>query len=358
MYICFIILQPTLFFNKHLNFMKILKIVGIVLIVLVAIIIVLGLVAPKEFSAERHTTIEAPLELVFNTVNDLSTWESWSPWKEMDPEMKVTLGETTVGEGASYTWTGEESGSGKMTILTSNPHENLETEVFFDGMGSAKGPWSFEATEEGTKVSWGFQSKIPFPWNALMLFQNMEAAVQKDFDRGLELLKSVVEEKAQQLATTYNGYRVQLVDVPVRYFVAVRETISIDEISEHYAKNLPKIGADLGAKGIEMAGMPCGLFYSFDEEKQETEVAQAIPVKEKVTLGEYAGIELPAGKALLIEYYGDYENLVAAHEAMDKYVEENGIKTGMPVIEEYVTDPGTEPDPAKWLTKVYYPVEL
>jgi hypothetical protein len=29
----------------------------------------------------------------------------------------------------------------------------------------------------------------------------------------------------------------------------------------------------------------------------------------------------------------------------------------MPVIEQYVTDPGQEPDSSKWLTRVFYPVE-
>jgi effector-binding domain-containing protein len=29
----------------------------------------------------------------------------------------------------------------------------------------------------------------------------------------------------------------------------------------------------------------------------------------------------------------------------------------MPVVEEYITDPMTEKDPNKWLTKIYYFVE-
>jgi effector-binding domain-containing protein len=39
---------------------------------------------------------------------------------------------------------------------------------------------------------------------------------------------------------------------------------------------------------------------------------------------------------------------------MDDYLKANKLKAGAPVIEEYVTDPGTEPDESKWLTKIYY----
>ncbi len=32
----------------------------------------------------------------------------------------------------------------------------------------------------------------------------------------------------------------------------------------------------------------------------------------------------------------------------------NGLKHKAPVIEEYVTDPGKEPDSSKWLTRIYF----
>ncbi len=40
--------------------------------------------------------------------------------------------------------------------------------------------------------------------------------------------------------------------------------------------------------------------------------------------------------------------------AMDEYIQANKLEQLTPVIEEYITDPGAEPDSTKWLTKIVY----
>ena len=107
----------------------------------------------------------------------------------------------------------------------------------------------------------------------------------------------------------------------------------------------------------EMAGAPCGLYFTWDEASKTTDMAGAVPVKKKTEAEGFSAIEIPATEALLIEFYGDYHNIGAAHTAMEQYIAATGAKTTPPAIEEYVTDPGTEKDASKWLTKVYYPLE-
>ena len=123
-------------------------------------------------------------------------------------------------------------------------------------------------------------------------------------------------------------------------------------------ENLPKIFGKLAEAKAEMAGQPFGLFYDYNEKTQITDMAAAIPVKEKAAIEKgFTTIEIPAQKALLINYYGSYHGTGAAHIAMEKYINANGLKTGLPAMEEYITDPTTEPDSSKWLTKVYYLLE-
>jgi effector-binding domain-containing protein len=301
----------------------------------------------------RTTTIDAPQDMVFRTVNDLSTWESWSPWKEMDPNMKVTLGDPYVGKGGSYSWVGEASGSGKMEIRSSSGPDSLKTHVSFDGQGEADAFWRFEPTESGTKVSWGFHSDFPFPMNAMLLFMDFEGALQKDYDRGLELLKSYVEKKAMD---TKQALEVKTVELPLRHFLAIREKASFANMTKVYEKNLPKVKQAVMDAGLKEAGMPCGLYYSWDESAQETDFAQAIPLMSAAEMDGFESVNLDPSSALLIEYYGSYDGLGAAHEAIEVYAQENGITLGTPAIEEYATDPGEEADPTKWLTRVYYPL--
>jgi effector-binding domain-containing protein len=292
---------------------------------------------------------------VFNTVNDLKTWESWSPWKEMDPGMQITMGEKSVGEGASYSWTGEESGSGTMTILESEPSSRLTVEVAFDGMGAAKAPWTFDAADEGTYVTWGFDSKMPFPMNAMLLFTDMAEAVGNDFDKGLQKLKNKIE---MENKNTSPKQTIVEEDMPYPYVVGVRGTIKMSEIQQFYTENLGKVYAALTAKNIQMAGQPCGVYFSWDEENQSSEMLAAIPVAKEVDLGgEFETVALPGGKAVILNFYGDYNNLDRAHNVIDNYVLLKKLEVEMPVIEEYVTDPTSVSDPNQILTKVIYPIK-
>lgn len=335
--------------------MKALKITGIVIAVLIALVLLLGAIAPKNMKTSRSITIDAPVEQVYTTVNDLKTWESWSPWKDMDPGMQITMGEKSVGEGASYTWTGDASGSGKMTILNSEPGKRLTVEVEFDGMGSAKAPWTFDATDDGTYVTWGFDSKMPFPFNAMLLFTDMSAAVGNDFERGLQKLKTKIEMENKSKTpkqTIVEG------DMPYKYVVGIRATVKMSELQKFYTENLGKVFAELTAKKIPMAGQPCGVYFSWDETGQTSEMLAAIPVSKEVDLGgEFETVALPDGQAVILDYYGSYENLDRAHNIIDNYILLKKLETEMPVIEEYVSDPTQVSDPSQILTKVIYPIK-
>ncbi|HMQ46808.1 MAG TPA: SRPBCC family protein [Saprospiraceae bacterium] len=335
--------------------MKALKITLYVLGALLALFLILGLIAPKEVETTRSIVINAPQELVFNTVNDLSTWESWSPWKEMDPDMAVTMGEKTLGEGASYSWVGKKSGSGTMSITASQPHSSVNTEVAFEGMGGAQAQFTLAPDENGTQTTWSFHTDFPFPWNGLMMLMNFKKQINKDYDRGLELLKEKVEAMAQ--ATTPPALEVKTTQIPFQYFVGISKKINMADIQAHYTESLAKAHAAVGAAKISMPGMPCGLYYSWDMENQQTELAACVPVAQKSELPGLSSFELPTTDALLVEYYGDYSGLEKAHLAIDDYLAKNKLEMEFPVIEEYVTDPGQEPDPAKWLTRVYYLVK-
>lgn len=334
--------------------MKALKITLYVLGTLVALFLILGLVAPKEVNTERSTLINAPQELVFNTVNDLSTWESWSPWKEMDPDMVVTMGEKTTGEGASYSWVGKKSGSGIMSITASQPYNSVNTNVAFEGMGGAQAQFTFAPAEKGTQTSWNFHTDFPFPWNGLMLLMNFKKQINKDYDRGLALLKEKVEAMAQAAPPALEVKKTQ---IPFQHFVGISKKINMADIQSHYTESLAKAHAAVGEAKISMPGMPCGLYYSWDMENQQTELAACVPVAQKSELPGLSSFELPTTNALLVEYYGDYSGLEKAHQAIDEYLNKNQLVMEYPVIEEYVTDPGQEPDPAKWLTRVYYLVK-
>lgn len=335
--------------------MKILKITGIVLAALILIILIGPFFLPAKFHVERSVAIAAPAAAVFGQINNLKNWEKWGPWQAEDPGMTITYAEKVAGPGASYSWTSEKSGNGTLTIIESAPFTDIKNELNFEGMGTSYGSWHFEESENKTTLTWGFDGRLKglYKWFGLIMERNMVPMM----DKGLASIKKIAEEKPKTFLAP-NEYSIQEIDFTGRYFVAVRDKIGIDEIHDFYRKNFPSLGLKLASKNIEMKGHPSGLFYDWDEKKNLVELAAAAPVGSKTDLGgEFESVELIPGRALLINYYGAYQDVGNAHHAMEDYLKEKGLRAKIPAIEEYVTDPSTEPDTSKWLTKIYYLVE-
>ncbi len=336
--------------------MKILKITGIVLAALVLIILIGSFFLPAKFHVERSVTIAAPAAAVFGQINNLKNWEKWGPWQAEDPGINISYAEKVAGAGAYYSWTSEKSGNGSLAIVESTPFSDIKNELNFEGMGTSYGSWHFEESDHKTTLTWSFDGEMKglYKWFGLMMKRNMVPMM----DKGLASIKKIAEGKPKTSLDS-SEYSIREIDFTGRYFVAIRDKIELDKIHEFYSKNFPSLAGKLAAKNIKMAGPPCGLFYEWDEANHLTEMAAALPVPSKTDLGVgIESIELIPGKALLIDYYGAYQNSGSAHFALEDYIKKNGLSAKIPAIEEYVTDPSTEPDTSKWLTKIYYLIDM
>lgn len=339
--------------------MKATKLLLKILAGLVAVILVLGLIQPKHFESEYSISIDAPKEAIFKKINNLKTWEEWGPWKAVDPTIVVTYGEKTEGPGASYSWAGDKklTGSGKLTISESTPSSFVKTSLEFDGQGKGEGWFRLEDGDDGGTVAyWGMGFEVPYPFNAFTIFRSSADKKKMDdmFNTGLSNLKEICEKENNKPGIL----EVQPIDFSGQSFLAIRGKVKMDDnqMQQFFAKSFGAISAALGSHGLEMAGHPSGLYYKWDEETMVADMAAAAPVLngEKAVSGNIRYVEIPAGKGLLIEYFGSYDGIGRAHNTLDEYLKANNLSMRSPVIEEYVTDPGTESDPSKWLTKIYY----
>ncbi len=338
--------------------MKVLKIIGMLLLAVMLVFLALGLMGAKTFQAERSIVIDASKSAVFPHVQYLKKRDAWSPWRKKDPNMEQEYGGTDGAIGASHSWNGDPKsvGKGHETITLIKPNELVETNLVFESPQASTSTAfiNLSDADKGTKVTWGFKGETSFMEKIVFTFMDLDAAVGPDFEDGLKSLKAVVEnEKSNK-----KKFAIQEIDHPDKNFIGNRQLVKMDKIQAFYQEHLGKIFGACQAKKIEMDGQPCGLYYKWDEENGEADMAAAIPVKKAADLGDgMKAISIPGGKALLIDYYGSYEGSTDAHYAMDDYMKSKGYKFIPPVIEEYVTDPTTEPNSDKWLTKIVYFVE-
>ncbi len=75
-----------------------------------------GLRHANALVVRRRIRIEAPPEAIFPLIQDFRRWTAWSPYEELDPNLKRTYSGAPFGVGAIYDWTGNKVGAGRMQI--------------------------------------------------------------------------------------------------------------------------------------------------------------------------------------------------------------------------------------------------
>jgi hypothetical protein len=175
----------------------------IVLGVIVAILVVFAVIVamqPSDFRVVRSATMSAPPSTVFTQINDFHNWNAWSPWAELDPTMKQTHEGAPAGTGAIYSWAGNKKvGEGRMTIKESRPNDLIRIQLEFLKPFAATNTAEFTFQPQGnqTAVSWSMFGNNNFFLKAFGLFMSMDKMIGRDFEKGLEKLKSVVERQGK-----------------------------------------------------------------------------------------------------------------------------------------------------------------
>lgn len=147
---------------------------------------------------------------------------------------------------------------------------------------------------------------------------------------------------------------VELRELSEQHTAVVRHRISMQETSR-----IPEwIGQTMEAvqrAGQQPAGMPFLRTYSMDGATMDIEVGW--PVAEPFGGdGEVRASTLPGGPAAVTSYFGPYDAIAPAYEAIQAWCAERGHEIAGPPWECYFTDPNEEPDPAKWRTDIFFPV--
>jgi hypothetical protein len=153
-----------------------------------------------DFEVVRGTTIAAPRERVHGLVDDFHAWREWSPWEELDPNLKRDYSGAESGAGAKYAWEGNrKAGKGNMEIVSSTP-ERVEVRLVFEKPWKATNQVLFELTpsgEQATDVTWRMRGRTTGFAAIFGRIFTMDRLVGKDFEKGLAQMKAAAERGPQ-----------------------------------------------------------------------------------------------------------------------------------------------------------------
>ncbi|HSZ72689.1 MAG TPA: SRPBCC family protein [Cytophagaceae bacterium] len=180
--------------------MKILKIIGLVIVGIIALLLVTALFVKREYGVKREIVINKPSQQVFDYVKFLKNQDNFSVWAMRDPAMKKGFKGKDGTVGAVASWDSQEKhvGKGEQEITSIEEGKRLDFELRFYEPFEAKDHayMSTEALDSTqTKVTWGFDGKMPYPMNLMLLCMNMDEMLGKDLQDGLNNLKPILEKK-------------------------------------------------------------------------------------------------------------------------------------------------------------------
>lgn len=336
--------------------MKVLKVLGILLLVIVVIWLIASLILPKEMNVQVEETIDAPVSVVWDNVSTYEKADKWSPWYDIDPNMKVTFEGESGAVGSSMSWAGNKDvGSGTMTMTTADMENHIIENNVKHAFGEGNSKMALTEEDGKTKVSMSYLEKQGIPWNVMGALFGAEKMMTDMFKKELGLLKGIAEEEAAK-APEAVVYTVEEVTREVATYAGKKEVVKMADMKTYFETNMPVLG-ELCKES--MVGAPAALYWTWDDsEKMEAELTVAMPVNMEKAPEGYELYEQPAGTYLQVDYFGPYEGIKGAHEALSAYMEEKGMKLNGAVCEEYMNDPMTEKDPSKWHTRLGYPVAM
>ena len=176
--------------------MKVLKVVGMGFVGLVGVLVAAAYVLPRQVDVERSIVIAAEPDEIFPYLNSLKNFNVWSPWADLDPDTVYVFTGPEFGVGAKSDWSSAhpQVGAGSQEITESQLNTLVRTRLDFGSEGLAEGYYMLTRVDTGTEVVWGFHSDMGNNPVARYMGLMMDTWVGGDFARGLDRLKSLVEE--------------------------------------------------------------------------------------------------------------------------------------------------------------------
>lgn len=162
------------------------------------------------------------------------------------------------------------------------------------------------------------------------------------------------KKRAQSMPDDPTACKVEVIESQA--CVTMRATVAPKDISKTLATILPEVGQYLSKVSATMAGPPFTRYHVLGAEKLEIEAG--MPVRTAVVgEGNVLACELPGGRTAITWHVGGYNELQKSHKRLEEWMKAEGLEARGGPWEIYWTDPGLEPDPAKWRTQILWPVK-
>ncbi len=252
----------------------------------------------------RSTVIDAPKDLILQTLSDFHTWPHWSPWLIAEPDAEIEI----APDGKSYSWLGSIVGAGEMSVTGENT-ERVYMDLLFFKPYKSKAKVTFEVKEisDGCKVTWSMESKLP-----LLLFwmrRRMEAYIASDYDRGLSMLREYIETGKVLSKIEYLGME----DFEGIKYLGIRRQCGFEDMQKSMGPDFETLMTRLEAGN----GAWFSLYHKFDRVNDRIDYTACVGVDEypEDVPSDWIKGQLPASRVYVTRHTGSYDHMGNAWSA-------------------------------------------
>src|SRR6516225_3207124 len=148
-----------------MTMIEILIYVAIALAIVVTILLIYAATKPDTFRIQRSTGINAPAERIFPLIANLKSMNTWNPFVEPDPAIKIAYSGPDSGKGAAHTWSGNSKvGEGRIEVTDAAPCSKVAMQLDMLKPMKACNVVEFTLAPNGktTTVTWAMSGRQPF----------------------------------------------------------------------------------------------------------------------------------------------------------------------------------------------------
>lgn len=333
--------------------MKTLKKIFLWILAILAILVIIAYLLPRHYKVERSVYVKADKMQVYSLCCNLSDWKLWAAWtKELDSTAVFEYTGPDCQVGAAQKWSGKVMGTGEMTITDIQPGQLIAYDLSFQqGKYLSKGELIFEPAGDSVKVTWNDKGDLGYnPMNRYMGLM-MDRMMGPDFQKGLEKLKMVAEERSA-------WPRIEQTILDAQTVILIRDSAGPADYERVMGRGFGELMGFVKMNRLTSKGYPFAIYIKWDSVTQFSVMDIGMAIEGTAGgLGRVRVENLPAQKVVMAYYFGPYDKTYGTYIALDKYVKQGGYEEAGGPWEIYVTDPMTEKDTMKWETRIAFPIK-
>ncbi|MFH4967572.1 GyrI-like domain-containing protein [Gaetbulibacter sp. M240] len=338
--------------------MKALKYLLFLLLIAVIGFSVYVALQPSEYKITVTKNMDVPIPVAYNIVNDFNNWDPWLSLTEKQPDLVVTISGSGVGPESSLSWELDKH-SGMVETESVNPEKLIQQKIQYENFPPMNGLWSFSTSENTTNIAFTLVLEdLSFRFKAKSIISGgIENRIKSQLEDGLKKLDSFITAQMSMYTITVDG----ITNHSGGFYLYTSTSCKMDVFPKKMEESLSYLKQFVRSNQITTAGSPFVLFHKWDRDNNAVLFSSCIPTTEKVitTSPDILTGQLESFKALKTTLKGDYSNLNEAWEKANNYISQYNLKASDdgPMIELYVTDPKTTPNPADWITEIFIALE-